>query len=281
MSLSERFTRIIGERLPELRRIEELKPPLLIGAYKNLYGVPIYVPERGIIGQYIDHTVFQREERWWSIRYGEVIIYGEIERKLYPIIVMGVPTFYLKEYRGVIKRRFVHERPIGLFECRESDILNLDSVLQAKDPIMIVDKFHVWRSGRIPADFRRMLAERQDIINRLLETVWRQEVLNRDLRMRNTSLEAEVRHYRSLLDEYASRIERLETEITSLHRRLSTLTEEARYQATRAEIFGGTVDRYRQITDYTLSIVDSILKEFERLTRVIEELRKVREYATE
>jgi len=268
----------IRKRYPTEKALKPPKRPSLprlAFANEYLYGAPIYVYGEGIKGQYLRHAYFDREgKRYWVIEYGFVTLYGKLrDGKIVPLVVLGVPTRFVFEYKP---KDFVgyplEVIPMGSIECLEAQMINLDRVMQGKDPILIIDKYDFLRGdgGKVPTEFMDRIMEQQRLIETLQTTVWEYEKAIKDYQTNINILQARVAKLQELVTSYESKIIRLSTEVTSVQQELIRLREEILVRGTEAETLEETRKRLRDLTDELTGMVKDVSSWISDLRRTIQ-----------
>jgi len=269
------------ELLYELRRAyprPEARPrpryvPYVTFANENLYGALVYVIGEGLRGQYLRHEYFTRGgERWWAIRVGYTTTYGVLkgEGVAVPLVVLGLPTHYAFQYRLEDFSEFWKEEvPTGYVEVQESHILNLGPASRGEDPILLIDKYRIWRREGLtsPEEIIAELVERERIIEQLQRTVWEYERHTRELEANARMARAESAKLRELLVELRNRLESLAAQVTGMQLELVRLHEELRVRA--GEVEAGTVTG-RALMDVVHSL-GRLLEELKEHVRLIAE----------
>jgi len=204
--LAERILRRFYQstRAPQQIRIEEIEP-VLMPTYEAMYGVPIYIVGEGYVGQlrrfYYVRTASGR--KWIFETSPCIIVYGRRGEITLPVVVMGIPTQYAtREFDYYLVEE---TRPFRSVECDEHDIVNLERVMRAEDPVLIVDKYGLYRKA-VPQNYWIKYVELQNMVANLQQTVYdleheRSELIT-NLRMReseNSILREEIENLRSQL----------------------------------------------------------------------------------
>jgi len=253
--------------------------PRVTFANENLYGVMIYVYGEGIKGQYLRHGYFDREgKRYWAIEYGWVSLYGvTTDGKLLPLVMLGVPTRLVFEYKPGDFRRFkLEEVPLGYIECLERQMINVDRVMRGEDPVLIIDKYDLLRGNGapVPSEFIDRIIEQQQLIETLQRTLWEYEKAINDYKSNVAMLEARNAKLQELVRGYEERLVKLATEVTSVQQELIRLREEIFVRAAEAESLEESRRKLRDIIDDISDMVKDIAKWASELKRTVEIRRK-------
>jgi len=214
---------------PEIRKSMVFTPAL--------YGIPIVVYGEGFLGQYLRHAYMQvMGVRYWLIEFGTATIYGELRDGTYiPLIVLRMPTIYVYEYRPEdFERFFVVEDAKGYIDVLESQIVNLDRVMQGKDPVMIIDRYSVLRD-KTPDEFINKVKEQQELIMRMQRALWEYEKAVNDHRANAMMLQARVAKLQEQLVWYQDRLAKAVIEMQSLQQELVRLRDEVFVRGVEAE----------------------------------------------
>ena len=249
--------------------------PRVTFANEYLYGVLIYVYGEGMKGQYLRHGYFDREgQRYWAIEYGWVSLYGRTQDgKVLPLVMLGVPTRFVFEYRP---RDFVgftlEEVPLGYLEALESQMINLDRVMRGEDPVLIIDRYDLLRgSGApVPSEFIDRIVEQQQLIETLQRSLWEYEKAINDYKTNIAILQARVAKLQELITGYESRLVKLATEVTGIQQELIRLREEILVRGAEAEALEETRRRLRDLADDLTEIVKDIADWVTSLKRTLE-----------
>jgi len=247
--------------------------PRVVSTNEYLYGVPIYVYGEGIKGQYLRHSFVDREgQRYWIIEYGWTTIYGvTADGIILPLVVLGVPTRFVFEYRPAEFRRFkLEEVPMGYIECMERQMLNLDRVMRGEDPILIIDKYDLLRDkrGPVPSEFIDRIIEQQRLIETLQKTLWEYEKTITDYKTNIEILRARLAKMQEILTEYESKLIKLSTEITGVQKQLISLKEELIVRGAEAEALTEARRKIRDLLDHLMEVIGDITGWIESLKRV-------------
>jgi len=241
---------------------------------ENLYGVPIYVYREGFRGQYIRHDYFYREgERYWGIEVGIVEMYGRLKKPMWvrdlPLVIMGAPTRFARELRPEQFEDFILEVvPTGYLEVRETQMINLESCMQARDPILIVDKYNLLGEKAVqPSELVERLIEYQRIIEQQQRAIWEYEKAVREAEATRSIWQAEVAKARELSRALESRLARLTAEVTGIQGELTRLRAELGARA--AEI-----EAAEKIESYLKSVQDALQEVIEEAKEVIGAIRE-------
>lgn len=251
----------IRKRYPT-ERIVSARAPRVTFANENLYGVPIYIYGEGIKGQYIRHGFFDRQDkRYWQIEYGWVSLYGITDdKKALPLVVLGVPTRFVFQVKPSDFISFkLEEIPLGYMEVLERQIINLSRALQAKDPMLIIDKYDLLRGNVVPSEFIDRIIEQNSLIETLQRTLWEYEKVISDYKSNIAMLEARNAKLHELLRGYEERIIKLSTEVTSVQNELLRLREEILVRSAEAESLESTRRRLRDLIDDLTNTVEDIV----------------------
>jgi len=265
--------------LAEIRRaypvetpIERPEPPRIAVTTENLFGAVIYVYGEGVKGQYLRHGVYTRNgARYWLIEYGWVSIYGETrDGQLLPLVMLGLPTRIVYRYRPEDFISFKRElMPLGSIECREEQIINLDRVMQARDPIMIIDKYDLLRRG-VPSDYADEVKELYSLIQTQYDAIAGYERAIRSLRAENAMLNSRIAKLQELLRDGEERIVKLATELTAAQTEIIRMREELRTVMSEAEV-------REEVSRKAMDIIDSIAGYVTKLRDLIQPIIGVRE----
>ena len=202
-----------------------------------LYGIPIIVYGEGFIGQFLRHAYMQvMGVRYWLIEFGTATLYGELKDGSYvPLLVLRMPTIYVYEYKpDDFERFFVVEDVKGYIDVLERQIVNLDRVMQGKDPIMVIDRYDLLRS-RTPDEFMDKVKEQQELIMRMQRALWEYEKSVNDYRANTMMLQARVSKLQEQLVWYQERLTKAVLEIQSLQQELVRLRDEVFVRGVEAE----------------------------------------------
>jgi len=220
----------LGEALaPEIRKSMIFSPVL--------YGIPIIVYGEGFLGQFLRHAYMQvMGVRYWLIEFGITTLYGELKDGSYvPLLVLRTPTIYVYEYKPEdFERFFVVEDVKGYIDVLESQIVNLDRVMQGKDPVMVIDRYDLLRS-RTPDEFMDKVKEQQELIMRMQRALWEYEKSVNDYRANTMMLQARVSKLQEQLAWYQERLTKAVLEIQSLQQELVRLRDEVFVRGVEAE----------------------------------------------
>jgi len=249
--------------------------PRVTFANEYLYGVLIYVYGEGVKGQYLRHGYFDREgQRYWAIEYGWVSLYGKMEDgKIIPLVMLGVPTRFVFEYKPKDFKGFVLEEvPLGYLECLERQMINVDRVMRGEDPVLIIDKYDLLRGNGapVPSEFIDRIIEQQQLIETLQRTLWEYEKAINDYKTNIAVLQARVAKLQELITGYETRLVKLATEVTGIQQELIRLREEILVRGTEAEALEETRRRLRDLADELTDITKDIADWVTSLKRVLE-----------
>ena len=178
--------------------------PRVTFANEYLYGALIYIYGEGVRGQYLRHGFFDREgQRYWSIEYGWVSLYGRtVDGNVIPLVILGLPTRFVFEYRPRDFKSFtLEEVPLGYLECLERQMVNVDRVMRGEDPVLIIDKYDLLRSGEgpTPSEFVDKVIEQQTLIETLQRSLWEYEKAINDYKTNVAMLQARVAKLQELV----------------------------------------------------------------------------------
>lgn len=249
--------------------------PRVSYANEYLYGALIYVYGEGIKGQYLRHAYFDREgKRYWAIEYGWVTLYGKTrDGKILPLVVMGVPTRFVFEYKPKDFVGFpLEEIPMGSLECLEAQMINIDRVMQGQDPVLIIDRYDLLRGdgAPVPSEFIDRIMEQQKLIETLQKTVWEYEKAINDYKTNINILQARVAKLQELITNYESKIIRLSTEVTSVQQELIRLREEILVRGTEAEAMEEARKRLRDLADELTGVIKDVADWVSDMRRTLE-----------
>jgi len=220
----------LGEALaPEIRKSMIFSPAL--------YGIPIIVYGEGFLGQFLRHAYMQvMGVRYWLIEFGITTLYGELKNGSYvPLLVLRMPTTYVFEYKPEdFERFFVVEDTKGYIDVLERQIINLDRVMQVKDPVMVIDRYDLLKD-RTPDEFMEKVKEQQELIMRMQRALWEYEKSVNDYRANTMMLQARVSKLQEQLVWYQERLTKAVLEIQSLQQELVRLRDEVFVRGVEAE----------------------------------------------
>jgi len=228
--LIEEFTRRFGNafslRLPGVTRSDEA-----------FYGVPIFMYPRGLIGQYITHTVdfdAGTSREYWSIEYGWTTLYAEYnDHTILPAVVLGVPTNpFMARDPNTITRFVIDEVRLGQVRVPRDAIVNIDGVGTGQDFIMVIDEFGVLGARR---DTARRLAEVMSLNNELQRTIYRQEAVIQELQSMVEGLRSQVNEKNSIIARLNTTYQRLMIEVSEFEREVLRLRTELRTKTHEAQ----------------------------------------------
>jgi hypothetical protein len=259
----------LGEALaPEIRKSMVFTP--------TLYGIPIVVYGEGFMGQYLRHAYMQvMGARFWLIEFGTATVYGELRDGTYvPLLVLRMPTVYVYEYKPEdFERFFVVEDVKGYIDVLERHIVNLDRVMQGKDPVMIIDRYEILRE-RTPDEFVKKTVEQQELIERMQRALWEYEKSVNDYRANVMMLQARVAKLQEQLVWYQERLTKAVLEIQSLQQELVRLRDEVFVRGVEAEALErgrrrlvDVVDRLSHIAEMLTTWRETVV-ELEAATKV-------------
>ena len=256
----------------KLTALERPTPPRLLAVNENLYGVPVYVYGEGFKGQYLRHAYIDRAgARYWAIETRRVLIYGELhDGRFVPLVVLGLPTRFVFEFKPRDFRRFIREEvATGYVECLERQIVNLDRAMRAEDPILVIDKYDLLHSS-VPGEFIERVKEQQHLIDTLQRAIWEYEKTLVDYRTNLSMLTARVTKLQELVAWYSDRTAKLMSEVTDVQRDILRLREEVRVRGVESEAFEEAVRRLRDIVDRVSGLVGELVAWGEEFKRAIE-----------
>jgi len=248
--------------------------PRVTFANEYLYGVLIYIYGEGVKGQYLRHGYFDREgQRYWSIEYGWVSLYGRLEdgTKI-PLVMLGVPTRFVFDYKPRDFRGFILEEiPIGYLECMERQMINVDRVMRGEDPVLIIDKYDLLRGdgGPVPSEFIDRIKEQQELIETLQKTLWEYEKVINDYKTNIAVLQARVAKLQELVTGYENRLVKLATEVTGIQQELIRLREEIVVRGTEAEALEEARRRLRDLVDELTEVTKDVADWITQLNRTL------------
>jgi len=252
--------------------------PRVTFANEHLYGVLVYVYGEGVKGQYLRHGYFDREgQRYWLIQLGWVTLYGRMrDGKIVPLVVLGLPTRFVVEYKPQDFTNFILEEiPLRSMECKESQMINLDRVLQGRDPILIVDKYDLLRgNGGAPSEFIDRIVEQQRLIEALQRTVWEYEKVINDYKTNINILRARVSKLQELVASYENKLIKLSNEVTGIQQELIRLREEILTRGAEAESLEETRRRLRDMIDDLTDLIKDLADWITVLKRTLEVRKK-------
>jgi len=265
-----------AERIAEPRRATM---PRVVSSNEYLYGVPIYVYGEGVKGQYLRHSFVDREgQRYWLIEYGWTTVYGEtVDGVILPLVVLGMPTRFVFEYKPAEFRRFkLEEVPVGYLECLERQMLNLDRVMRGEDPILIIDRYDLLRDkrGPVPSEFIDRIIEQQKLIETLQKTLWEYEKTITDYRTNIEILRARLAKLQEVLTEYESKLVKLSTEVTGVQKQLVSLREELVVRGAETEALTEARKKLRDLIDHLTEIIGDVTSWIESLKQTVETGKK-------
>ena len=249
--------------------------PRVTFANEYLYGVLIYVYGEGVEGQYLRHGYFDREgQRYWAIEYGWVSLYGKMEDgKIIPLVMLGVPTRFVFEYKPKDLKGFVLEEvTLGYLECLERQMINVDRVMRGEDPVLIIDKYDLLRGNGtpVPSEFIDRIIEQQQLIETLQRTLWEYEKAINDYKTNIAVLQARVAKLQELITSYETRLVKLATEVTGIQQELIRLREEILVRGTEAEALEEARRRLRDLADELTDITKDVADWVTSLKRSLE-----------
>ncbi len=256
----------------KLVKLERPEPPRLLAVSENLYGVPVFVYGEGFKGQYLRHAYIDRAGlKYWAIETGRVVIYGELyDGRVLPLVVLGLPTYFTYEFKPRDFKRFMREEvPTGYVECLERQIVNLDRVMRAEDPVMIIDKYDLLRSST-PSEFIDRVKEQHYLIETLQRALWEYEKSIIDYRTNISMLTARVAKLQELLTWSSERVVKLMSEVTDVQRELIRLREELRVRGVEAEAFEEVQRRLRDLIDRVSGLVSELVTWGEEVKKIVE-----------
>uniref|UniRef100_A0A7J2U531 Uncharacterized protein n=1 Tax=Ignisphaera aggregans TaxID=334771 RepID=A0A7J2U531_9CREN len=232
--------------LDELRKsipLEKLREALAPEIRKSmifspaLYGIPIIVYGEGFLGQFLRHAYMQvMGVRYWLIEFGITTLYGELKNGSYvPLLVLRMPTTYVFEYKpDDFERFFVVEDTKGYIDVLERQIINLDRVMQVKDPVMVIDRYDLLKD-RTPDEFMEKVKEQQELIMRMQRALWEYEKNVGDYRANVVMLQARVSKLQEQLMWYQERLTKAVVELQSMQQELVRLRDEVFVRGVEAE----------------------------------------------
>jgi hypothetical protein len=232
--------------LDELRKsipLEKLREALAPEIRKSmifspaLYGIPIIVYGEGFLGQLLRHAYMQvMGVRYWLIEFGITTLYGELKNGSYvPLLVLRMPTTYVFEYKpDDFERFFVVEDTKGYIDVLERQIINLDRVMQVKDPVMVIDRYDLLKD-RTPDEFMEKVKEQQELIIRMQRALWEYEKNVGDYRANVVMLQARISKLQEQLMWYQERLTKAVVELQSMQQELVRLRDEVFVRGVEAE----------------------------------------------
>ncbi len=259
-----------------LRPSQRPEPMRMAVGNEHLYGVVIYVYGEGIKGQYLRHMYVDRMgQRYWGIEYGWTSLYGYLEKHnaWIPLVVLGVPTRLVFQFKPQDFTNFkLEEIPIGYLECREDQLINLDRVMEGKDPVLIVDKYDILRSKPIPSELMEKVIEQTKMIEAQQRTIWEYEKIIEDYKVQTRMLQARNAKLLELLRSYESMLVKAVTEVTSIQQELIRLREELVVRVTEAENLEQARTKLMSTIDMLGDVVGKILESVSQLQKKVEAL---------
>ena len=272
----------IRKRYPTEKVIGPPKRPIaprVTFANEYLYGVLIYVYGEGVKGQYLRHGYFDREgRRYWVIEYGWVSLYGRLRNgNILPLVVLGVPTRFVFEYRPLDFTNFILEEvPMDSLECLERQMVNVDRVMRGEDPVLIIDKYDLLRGngGVVPSEFINRIIEQQSMIETLQKSLWEYEKAINDYKTNIAVLEARNAKLQELVRWYEERLVKLASEVTGIQREIIRLREEVLVRSAEAESLEEARRRLRDLMDELSEIVKDVMGWVAEVKRSVEIRRK-------
>lgn len=264
-----------------IRHPQRPEVPRTTFANEYLYGVLIYVYGEGVKGQYLRHGYFDREgKRYWAIEYGWVNLYGRlIDGKILPMVVLGVPTRFVFEYKPKEFKSFILEEvPVGYMECMERQMINIDRVMRGEDPVLIIDKYDLLRGngGPVPTEFMDRIIEQQTLIETLQKTLWQYEKAINDYKSNIMMLESRNAKLQELVRSYEEKIVRLATEVTSIQQELIRMREEIIVRGAEAEAVEKARSRLRNLVDELSDMIGDIVGWASELRKTIKTNKEVK-----
>jgi|GEM_PF-2271231 len=146
----EQVMNLLNRFLPPSERAlfpEARKYPTTVYANERLFGVPVYIYGEGTKGSYLRHSYYDvaPNERIWQIECGSPVIYGKIGDVFYPLFANGMPTIFVFKFKPEEYEGFYAEgmKTTEIIEVKESQITNLDRVMQLKDSILVIDRHNL------------------------------------------------------------------------------------------------------------------------------------------
>lgn len=253
--------------------------PRVTFANEYLYGVLIYVYGEGIKGQYLRHGYFDREgRRYWVIEYGWVSLYGRLRNgNILPLVVLGVPTRFVFEYRPSDFTNFILEEvPIDSLECLERQMVNVDRVMRGEDPVLIIDKYDLLRGngGAVPSEFIDRIIEQQSLIETLQKTLWEYEKAINDYKTNIAILEARNAKLAELVRWHEERLIKLASEVTGIQREIIRLREEVLVRSAEAESLEEARRKLRDVIDSLSDMLKDIMEWVSEVKRSVEIRKK-------
>jgi hypothetical protein len=244
----------LGEALaPEIRKSMVFTPAL--------YGVPIIVYGEGFIGQFLRHAYMQvMGVRYWLIEFGTTTLYGELKDGTYvPLLVFRMPTIYVYEYRPEdFERFFVVEDVKGYIDVLERQIINLDRVMQGKDPVMIIDRYDLLKD-KTPDEFIEKVKEQQELIMRMQRALWEYEKAVNDYRANTMMLQARVAKLQEQLVWYQDRLTKAVIELQTLQQELIRLRDEVFVRGIEAEVLESGRKRLIDVIDRVSRLAEMLV----------------------
>lgn len=244
--LAERVLRRLESTLRSstVTRVERVEPAPM-PSMAALYGVPVYIIGEGYVGQVRRFYHMRTEDgrrRWFFEVSPYIAIYGRRGDMLVPVVVCGFPTHYVARQYEVF---LVEERrPFRTVECDEDDIVNLERVVQALDPVLIIDKYGLYRRG-VPHNWWSKYVELQEMVRQMQDTVYRLESERSELLTSLRMRETEVQLLREELERLRMQLTKLRAEVGSWYIEYIRLKSEVQMQQEIAEMFETGFNRLR------------------------------------
>jgi len=265
----------------KITALERPEAPRIAAVNENLYGVPVYVYGEGFRGQYLRHAYIDRMGvRYWAIETGRVSVYGELrDGRLVPLVVMGLPTLYVFELKPKDFVNFVREEvPVGYIECQERQMINLDRVMRAEDPVLVIDKYDLLRMPTTPTEYLERMKELVSMVESLQRALWESEKAVMDYRANVNMLTARIAKLQELHVWFEERTVKLASEVTSIQSDLLRLREEIKTRGVETEAMEETTRRLRDLVDRVSGLLTDLVawgEEFRRaLGRGAEEVKR-------
>jgi len=213
----------------ETDRIEMTTPAL-----EPLYGVPVYVIGEGYVGQ-LRRFYYIRgldDRRWIIETCPQIIIYGRKGDLIFPVVVMGLPTIYAT--RKFDYYLIEETRPIRTVECNERDIINLERVMKLEDPVLLIDKYGLYKN-RVPQNYWLKYIELQNMVANLQKTVYDLEHDRSELITALQMRESENAVLRDLIENLRNQLTKLRSEVMNYYTEYIRLKQEVRLQSEIAD----------------------------------------------
>lgn len=263
--------------------------PTTVYANERLFGVPVWDCGEGFKGLYLRHSYYDinPKERVWQIECGYVIIYGEVDGMYYPLFANGFPTQYLFTFSPDVYDGFYAEgmRTMEVVEVKESQILNLDRVMQLKDSILIIDRHGILLKpdmATLPSNIIDQLVEKNNIIEAQARAIWEYQKRIFDYETNVNILRAEnIKNY-ELLSQYSAKFSKLSIEMSNLQKELIRLRDELTVSMKTAEsleelktklidsidLVGGVMETMQELANIAKNTADMINATTSRLIEI-------------